>query len=200
MLAEKHEEVSMCDKPIAAGKSSFDLIDAALLVALLEIEAGITFLDVACGAGAYTLALADPIGPDGRLFAVDLWQEGIEKLTTEAHARKVHTLEAHVADVSRRMPLASDTVDLCLMATVLHDLIEDQTDQGTLEEVARVIRPGGRLAVIEFNKIDGPPGPPRAVRLSPEETETCLRPHGFKLMATHEIGPFNYVSLFSLDN
>lgn len=190
----------MHGKPIAAGKSSFDLIDVTSLMELLEIEAGITFLDVACGTGAYTLALADPIGPDGRLFALDLWEAGIKKLTTEVQARKNHTIEAHVADVSRHMPLASGTVDLCLMATVLHDLIEDRTDQGTLKEVVRVIRPGGRLAVIEFQKIDGPPGPPRAIRLSPEETDACLRPHGFRQMATHEIGPFNYVSLFSLDN
>ena len=49
----------MNDKPIAAGKSSFDLIDFAKLVDVLDIEKGITFLDVACGAGAYTLALAD---------------------------------------------------------------------------------------------------------------------------------------------
>jgi len=186
----------MDDKPIAAGKSSFDLIDFAKLKGLLEIEPGITFLDVACGAGAYTLALAEHVGPEGRLFALDLWAEGIDMLVAEVQARKVDNVEAHVADVSRHLPLASDTVDLCLMATVLHDLIEDHTDQGTLPEVARVMKPGSTLAVVEFKKIDGPPGPPRVVRLSPEETDVSLQPHGFKLVATHEIGRYNYLSLF----
>ena len=190
----------MDDKPIAAGKSSFDLIDFAKLQDLLKITPGITFLDVACGAGAYTLALAEHVGPEGRLFALDLWADGIEMLIAEVQARKADNVEAHVADVSRHMPLASDTVDLCLMATVLHDLIEDHTDQGTLQEVTRVMKPGSTLAVIEFKKIDGPPGPPRVIRLSPEETEVSLQPHGFKLMTTHEVGPYNYVSLFSLDN
>jgi len=186
----------MEDKPIAAGKSSFDLIDFAKLKDLLEIKPGITFLDVACGVGAYTLALAEHVGPQGRLFALDLWAEGIEMLTAEVQARKVDHVEAHVADVSRHMPLEPDTVDLCLMATVLHDLIEDHTDQGTLQEVARVMKPGSTLAVIEFKKIDGPPGPPRHIRLSPEETDAHLRPHGFKLMTTQAVGPYNYVSLF----
>ena len=186
----------MNHKPIAAGKSSFDLIDFKKLVDVLAIEPGVTFLDVACGAGAYTLALADSIGPDGRLVALDLWTEGIDMLNSEVRARKIDTIEAHVADVSQHMPLETETVDLCLMATVLHDLIEDHTDQGALLEVARVVKPGGKLAVIEFKKIDGPPGPPRAIRISPEETDAVLRPHGFELLATHEIGPGNYVSLF----
>lgn len=190
----------MDDKPIAAGKSSFGLINFAKLQDLLEIKPGITFLDVACGAGAYTLALAEHVGPEGRLFALDLWADGIEMLIAELQARKVGNVEAHVADVSRHMPLESGTVDLCLMATVLHDLIEDHTDQGTLQEVARVMKPGSTLAVVEFKKIDGPPGPPRGVRLSPAETDACLKPYGFKEMATHEIGPNNYVSLFRLDN
>jgi ubiquinone/menaquinone biosynthesis C-methylase UbiE len=175
-LDGKHKDTKMNDKPIAAGKSSFDLIEFDKLVDALEIEPGITFLDVACGAGAYTLALADMIGPDGRLYALDLWAEGIEILTTEAKNRQISTIEAHVADVSRTMPLETARVDLGLMATVLHDLIEDHTDQGTLQEVARVMRPGGKLAVIEFKKMDGPPGPPRGIRLSPGKQRPACCP------------------------
>jgi len=186
----------MNGKPIAAGKSSIDLVDFAKLGEVLEIKPGITFLDVACGGGAYTLALADHIGPTGRLYALDLWTEGIEMLAAEVQTRKIDTIEAHVADVSQHMPLASNSVDLCLMATVLHDLIEDQTDQGTLQEVARVMKPGGKLAVIEFKKMDGPPGPPMGIRLSPEETEAHLNPHAFEKRVTHDIGPYNYLSIF----
>jgi ubiquinone/menaquinone biosynthesis C-methylase UbiE len=190
----------MNDRPIAAGKSSFDLVDLPKLKAVLALEPGSTFLDVACGAGAYTLALAEDVGPTGRMVAVDLWSQGIEMLMAEVQAHKIDTIEAHVADVSQHMPLSSDSVDLCLMATVLHDLIADRTDQGTLGEVVRVMRTGARLAVVEFKKIDGPPGPPTAIRLSPEETDACLKPYGFKEMTTQAIGPHVYVSLFYLDN
>lgn len=186
----------MDDKPIAAGKSSFDLIDFAKLVDVLGIEKGTTFLDVACGAGAYTLALADHVGPNGMLYALDLWEEGIEMLMAEVKKREINTIRAHVADISLHMPLETSTMDLCLMATVLHDLIEDHTDQGTLQEVARVMKPGGKLAVIEFKKMDGPPGPPQSIRLSPQETEACLLPHAFKALSTLDIGAYNYLSIF----
>lgn len=186
----------MHDKPIAAGKSSIDLIDSATLIDTLEIEPGATFLDLACGAGAYTLALADRWGLSAALYAVDLWAEGIEALNSGVREKQMKTIHAEVADVSKHIPLDDGIVDLCLMATVLHDLIVDHTDEGTLKELKRVMKPGGRLAVIEFKKIDGPPGPPVHIRLSPSETEAYLRPHAFELMHTLDIGPYNYLSIF----
>ena len=129
-------------------------------------------------------------------YALDLWAEGIEMLIAEVKKREVNTIHANVADISRRMPLETSTMDICLMATVLHDLIEDHTDQGTLQEVARVMKPGGKLAVIEFKKMDGPPGPPQSIRLSPQETEACLVPHAFEALATFDIGAYNYLSTF----
>ena len=187
----------MSDKPVAAGKSSFGLVDSPKLIAALDIAPGTIFLDLACGAGAYSLALADRFGPSGTLHAVDLWKGGIEALKLEVHDRRIDTIFAEIADVSEHIPLDDGIVDLCLMATVLHDLIEDHTDAGTLRELKRVMKPGGRLAVVEFKKMDGPPGPPMDIRLSPPETENHLRPYAFELIKTYDIGPYNYLSIFT---
>ena len=98
------------------------------------------------------------------------------------------------------LPLKRDSVlliDLCLMATVLHDLVQDGTSHGALQEIKRVLRPGGTFAVLEFKKIDGPPGPPKAIRLAPEEMERLVSPFGFKPEKTIECGDYHYVSLFT---
>jgi ubiquinone/menaquinone biosynthesis C-methylase UbiE len=50
-----------------------------------------------------------------------------------------------------------NSADVCLIATALHDFVEDRIDQGVLTEIARVVKPSGILAVMEFKKIDGPP-------------------------------------------
>jgi ubiquinone/menaquinone biosynthesis C-methylase UbiE len=84
------------------------------------------------------------------------------------------------------------------MATVLHDLIEDGTHEGALEEIVRVLKPGGRLAIVEFKKIPGPPGPPEKVRLAPEELIRVLEPYGFKPRDTVSLGESTYLSLFGL--
>jgi ubiquinone/menaquinone biosynthesis C-methylase UbiE len=87
-------------------------------------------------------------------------------------------------------------VDACLMATVLHDFVEDQISKEVLHEVVRVLKPDGLLAIVEFKKIEGPPGPPVHIRLSPEEVSGMLAPYGFTKERLVEVGPFNYLMLF----
>jgi ubiquinone/menaquinone biosynthesis C-methylase UbiE len=188
----------MTNHPIAAGKSSFDLIDPDRLFAALKLRKGTVLLDVGCGAGSYTLAAAERIGTGGAIYAVDLWQEGIDALTREIGLRRNSNIHPFVADVGKRIPVADGSVDLCLMATVLHDFIADGSAEGALREVKRTLKPEGRLAVVEFEKVEGPPGPPRAIRLSPEELDAVLVPRGFHLLETTALGPYNYLSVYRL--
>lgn len=188
----------MTEAPIAAGKSSFDLVDASVLFDAMDLREDKVILDLACGVGNYALALAAHTGPGGTIHAVDLWEEGIAALRSEVAARNMVWIHPAVADISRRIPLDDDGVDVCLMATVLHDLKQDGTHSGTLNELQRVLKPLGTLAVVEFKKINGPPGPPLHVRLSPEETEALLEPFGFVPDRVVDIGPFNYLARFSL--
>jgi len=85
---------------------------------------------------------------------------------------------------------------VCLMATVLHDFIGDHVEQGVLKEIVRVIKPQGTLAVLEYKKIDGPPGPPKSVRLTPQEVDEILLPCGFKQQRVTEVGPDHYLQIF----
>lgn len=181
------------EKPLGAGKSSFSLIDAAKVFEALPLKEGTSFLDVASGRGEYTMAASRIVGTEGRLYAVDLWQEGIETLRREASAKGIKNLEAMVADVGEAMPLEDESVDVCLIATALHDFVEAGVADGALREISRVLRAQGTLAVVEFKKIEGPPGPPLRVRLSPEEVEAILGPYGFRKVNGIEVGPYNYL-------
>ncbi len=182
-------------KPIAAGKSSFDLVDAEKLLAELAPVVGAVMLDLACGRGIYSLALSRRF-PGAKIHALDLWEEGIAALRADLARQGAANIDARVADVSKELPLPSGSVDLCLAATVLHDLVEDGTEAGTLQEVRRVLKPGGTFAVVEFKKIAGPPGPPVEIRLSPHQLECLVTPFGFTPTRSTEIGSVTYLSLF----
>jgi ubiquinone/menaquinone biosynthesis C-methylase UbiE len=183
-------------KPPGAGKSSYDLIDPATLWAEVNLPRGITFLDLGCGQGNYALAAASRIGPKGLVYAVDLWEEGIAALRLRAAREGRANLKALVAGAGQ-VPVESLSVDVGFMATVLHDLVEAGTAAGALAELARVIKPGGRLAIVEFDKIDGPPGPPRHIRLDAAEVEALVAPYGFTPQRTMKLGPYNYLMMFS---
>jgi ubiquinone/menaquinone biosynthesis C-methylase UbiE len=182
-------------KPPGAGKSSYDLIDPGVLWAELDLAQGITFLDLGCGQGNYALAAAARLGPAGAVYAVDLWEEGIAALKERAGREGRGNLKALVAPAGR-IPVADVSVDAGFMATVLHDLVEAGTAAGALAELARVIKPGGWLAIVEFEKIDGPPGPPRHIRLEADEVEALVAPYGFVRRKTVKLGPYNYLMTF----
>jgi ubiquinone/menaquinone biosynthesis C-methylase UbiE len=175
--------------PPGAGKSSYDLIDRQRFWNAISLEPGMTVLDLACGAGRYTMELADRVRPDGRTIAIDLWEAGIDQINQRARDNQ-SPIETHVADVGRSLPVADRCVDLCLMATVLHDLVHDGCARSALKEVVRVLKPTGILAIIEFKKQDGPPGPPREIRLRLEEVSMLLMPVGLlRFSPVVDLGP-----------
>ena len=92
--------------PPGAGKSSYDLIDPGTLWAELNLPQGITFLDLGCGQGNYSLAAADLIGPTGVVYAVDLWEEGIAALKERAAREGRANLKALVA-AAGQVPIES---------------------------------------------------------------------------------------------
>jgi ubiquinone/menaquinone biosynthesis C-methylase UbiE len=183
-------------KPTGAGKNSFGLIDTAKFFQELDLKPGITFLDVASGWGAYSLAAADIIGKDGRIYAVDLWEEGIFNLRKEADAKGIQNLEAFVSDAAQSIPVENGCVDVCLMATVLHDFVGDKVEGQVMKEILRVMKSEATLVIVEFYKKEGPPGPPKPVRLSPEDVDQMLSAYGFNQKRFSEIGPDNYLQIF----
>ena len=190
--------MNMATRPIAAGKSSFNLIDFATFIKSFDLSGPVVFLDVACGIGNYAIEIARQLREEGKVHAIDLWEEGIDRLKLKAGSLGLDNIEAGVCDVSKRIPLGDGSVTICLMATVLHDLVVDGTHPKALDEIIRVLKPGGCLAVVEFKKIPGPPGPPEKVRLSPEDVDRILTPLGFKSNDIVDLGPVIYLSLFNL--
>lgn len=184
-------------KPKGAGKSSFELINTDILKQMLPVRQGAVILDLACGKGLYSLFLSRLSGPSGLIYAVDLWEDGLRMLEEEALTKEVATIAAIKADATKEIDIEAYSIDLCLMATVLHDFKEMNAAQTVLKQVLNLLKPGGCLAVIEFKKMDGPPGPPAHIRLTQEETEELVTGLGFKKITTADIGDYNYLITFN---
>ncbi|UCH80490.1 MAG: class I SAM-dependent methyltransferase [Nitrospiraceae bacterium] len=182
----------MSGLPPAAGKSSFDLIDREKFLSLIDLPQKSTVVDLACGTGKYSIAISGTEASPYTVYAVDLWEEGIDALNQIIADNNITNIRSVVADISKKIPLETDSADMCLMATVLHDLSKE-SQHATLREAYRVLKPDGILMIIEFKKIDSGPGPPVNIRLAELEVEKLAVTHDFKKISCDEIGEFNYV-------
>lgn len=183
-------------KPKGAGKSSFDLINSDVLKEVLPLKPGSVIVDLACGKGMYSIFLSEIVGETGLVYAVDLWEEGLQLLVKEMDEKNINNILPMLDDATKEIGIDDYSVDLCLMATVLHDFEEMNKSGAVLQQVKTLLKPGGYLAVIEFKKIEGPPGPPIKIRLSEEETEKMIIGYGFKKVRAEDIGHYNYLMLF----
>ena len=186
----------MSDKPIAAGKSSYDMLNTTAFWQALGLGGSTVMMDLGCGIGNYAVVAAEQIGPQGLIHAIDAWQDGIKHLKDRIDRRRITNIRPAVADISLDIPVSSESVDVCLLATVAHDLIQDHRFEGTMAGITQALTSRGRLAVVEFKKISGPPGPPIHIRLSPEELTAAITPYGFGRPQVTDVGPYHYLAQF----
>lgn len=184
-------------KPHGAGRSTFEFVDLERVLQALSLTPHTVFLDLGCGAGNYAIPVAEAIGSLGKVYGVDAWQEGLDELKERAAAKGLHNIEAIHADLNEHIPVGDGKIDVCFMATVFHDLLRDDSGERVLREIRRVLKPGGRLSIIEFKKVKDGPGPPLNVRLSPEETQEKVVPFGFAEAQFVDLGRFHYMLIAS---
>jgi ubiquinone/menaquinone biosynthesis C-methylase UbiE len=119
-------------------------------------SAGLRWLELGSGEGAFTLALADLLGPGGEIVALDRDGRALRRLESEIAARFPATrLETIVADF--RDPLPAGPFDGVLAANSLH-FVTDPAE--VLARARAVIRPRGRLIVVEYDADRGNPWVP----------------------------------------
>ncbi len=185
----------MTAHPVAAGKSSIGFVELERLFPLVLVDRPAVYLDLACGAGKYSLALAPRLAEGSLLHGLDLWEEGVTALRSEAARLGFPHVSADVADLTKPLPVPDASVDVCLIATVLHDLIPAGRE-AVLGELQRVLAPEGAVVVIEFKPLDHGPGPRREHRIAVADAEALFAPHGFVRDALADMGEYTYLARF----
>jgi ubiquinone/menaquinone biosynthesis C-methylase UbiE len=113
---------------------------------VLEPTAGERVLEIGPGTGYYTLDLAEWVGHDGTVEILDLQQEMLDHTIRRARERGLWNVNPTRGD-ARELPYDDDSFDAAILVTVLGE-IPDQ--DAALREIARVLKPRGRLIVGEL--------------------------------------------------
>jgi ubiquinone/menaquinone biosynthesis C-methylase UbiE len=150
------------------------LLDLERILAALPLAPEQTVADLGAGSGFFTSALARAL-PQGRIVAIDVQPEMIAALQARVTREGLSNVEV-MASVEDSIPLSAKTVDGALLAFVLHETADPSA---LLSDVARIVKPGGWLAILEFHKRDTGNGPPVHIRLSPDDLYPSLDVAGF---------------------
>lgn len=138
---------------------------------------GDTVADVGCGIGYFTIPASNIVGPDGRVFAMDISEEMLANTREKAHQARANNIET-IKISENDFLLPANSVNIGIIFFVLH---EAQEPCRFLSELHRIIKPGGRLAMIDWEKREMPQGPPAAHRISNEEATLLLEQTGFSV-------------------
>ena len=131
-------------------------------VALLRpgVPPGGTWADIGAGDGAFTLALADLLGPGGEIVAVDrdgrALKHNAAAMLTRFPAVELRTLQA---DLTKPLDLEDDGLDGIVAANSLH-FVPRERQVETVRQLAALLRPGGRFLVVEYDADRGNPWVP----------------------------------------
>jgi SAM-dependent methyltransferase len=118
---------------------------------LIAPAPGESVLDLGCGTGELAMALSRRVGPNGRVAGVDLSPAIVAGARRRAK-RAGLAIDYRVASIAQ-LPFADATVDVVVSSLVMHHLAPEVLAQA-VHEIRRVLKPGGRVFVIDFQSLD----------------------------------------------
>lgn len=166
----------------------FEQLDPAVMWKALDRPDAQRIVEIGAGTGMFSARFAQ-MAPEAVVFAVDTEQAMIDWMAEN----RPEVASGHVVPVlstESTVPLDDATADVVLMVNVHHELAEPAA---TYTEALRLLRPHGRLLVVDWAPIDTPGGPPQRVRASAEAIAAQLRDVGFDPVTVHPPLPWHSV-------
>jgi len=160
-----------------------ELLDA------LHLERTARVADLGAGTGYFSARIAKRV-PRGKLFAVDVAPDMVRYLDERAKREHLDVVVPVLA--SAESPNLPEPVDLVLVVDTYHHI---DGRVAYFSRLTRSLRPGGRLAIVDF-RADSPNGPPPEHRIRPETVIAELGAAGYSLLTTHPFLPRQYFLVF----
>ena len=139
---------------------------------------GMRVADVGSGTGLFLAPLAEGVGAEGRVLALDISPRFVEHLEGRARQEGLANVEVRLC-AEDSIGLEKYSIDLAFVCDTYHHI---DARVAYFEKLRAELRPGGRLVIVDFAKGDFPVGPPDAHKLAPETVIDELARAGWRLV------------------
>lgn len=165
-----------------------------VLIDALHIRPGATVADIGSGTGYFTWRLAQRVGPAGKVYAVDVQEDMLDRTKATVAEHKVANVEYVLAtESSPRLPERS--IDLAFIAYAYHEFGDPEA---MMAAIRRALKPGGRVLVLEYAKESkiAPASPLH--KMSFEEIRREIEPMGFVVDQLLDFLPLQHGVVFTI--
>jgi ubiquinone/menaquinone biosynthesis C-methylase UbiE len=163
------------------------------VIKALDLRPGEVIADIGAGSGYFSFRFAHHVGP-GRVYAVDINPEMVVHMN-----RRIRDLGMTNIATVLALPddplLADASLDRVFICDVWHH-VEGQKEY--LAKLKKMLKPGGQLVMIDFQKRELPVGPPLEMKIARDDLVRQLNEAGFQLSKEHTFLPYQYFLVFRL--
>jgi ubiquinone/menaquinone biosynthesis C-methylase UbiE len=162
--------------------------DPAVNISKLGLSAGMKVVDLGAGSGFYTLESARLVGSSGRVYAVDVQKDLLDRIRSTGAAKGLHNIEVVWGNAEKigGTKLHDGLADRVIVSNILFQI--EKPDDFALE-VKRLLKPGGKVLIIDWSGMSSL-GP--KVIFPSMKAEMLFEKSGFKLEQTFGAGDHHY--------
>jgi arsenite methyltransferase len=159
----------------------------------LHIAEGTVVADLGAGGGWFTMRLARRVRPTGWVYAVDVQRLMIEAIQRRIKREGLTNVTAVLGEYHDPKLPAQARTDAVLIVDAFHEM---EGPVRLLTNVARTLKPHGRIGIIDYREGDGGPGPDAADRVPPSVVLSQAAAAGLKLVEEQKFLPYQYFLIF----
>lgn len=165
------------------------------IIKSISIDEGMHVADFGAGSGAYVLAAAKRTGRSGRVYAIDVNKELLEKVKRDAVQNSSLNVEIIWGDVevSAGSKLAASSVDRVILSNILFQV---ENKDATVKEAARILKPNGMALVVDWSGSYGGLGPKESQVISSREVRKLFLNNSFEEVKEIEAGDYHFAIIF----
>ena len=154
----------------------------------IGLKAGSIFVDVGCGAGFFTLPAARLVGSTGKVYALDVDSQALNRLKRKASEESLKNILFKIGR-AEDMVFCNMCADIVFFGIVLHDFNDPVA---VIQNALKMLKSTGRLVDLDWKKQPMPVGPPLDIRFSQDEASRLIHSAGFRIREIKQVGPYQY--------
>jgi ubiquinone/menaquinone biosynthesis C-methylase UbiE len=155
----------------------------------IGIREGMSFVDLGCNDGFFTIPAAQIIGNTGRVYGLDINQQAIDSLKNKLQIINYKNYQLKCAK-AEEMAFSDGIADIVFLGTVLHDFMDPLK---VLSNAKKLLKNKGILVNLDWQKKDTKLGPPLEIRFSAKYAANLIEQAGFKIKSTANLSKLYYL-------